>query len=399
MPPSTADAAPLPAEELAERSRPRVVAALTNGTPLLVERRIGVGRVLWFSSGLSSNWSTLALTNTMLLLDRICRDLLQATFPRRNLDTNEPISMPVSAADRSARFVLTGPEGRPQVLAADAVGADRYAVTAANPARRGHYQLAAFAPAAGGRESPLWEVPLAVNGPAEESDLRGPEPASGKSDAAEGLWVADRSEVAQEASAAGQNLWRWFMLAALVCLLLELGVLAAPMLGRADVPVWRRLLLTWPEPVRWLADSRTSMLACVLPMLWAGAGPGCLIYLAALKGVPDDLYEAAEIDGAGFADKILFVVVPVLRPLLTINFIGVFIGAWLHAGGHILAMTGGAAGTEVAELHIFYKAFVFLQFGPATAMAWVLGSLLIGFTIQQLRMISRHEFRAAGEDR
>jgi hypothetical protein len=232
MPPSTVDAAPLPAEELAERSRPRVVAALTNGTPLLVERRIGAGRVLWFSSGLSSNWSTLALTNTMLLLDRICRDLLQATFPRRNLDTNEPISMPVSAADRSARFVLTGPEGRPQVLAADAVGADRYAVTAANPARRGHYQLAAFAPAAGGRESPLWEVPLAVNGPAEESDLRGPEPASGKSDAAEGLWVADRSEVAQEASAAGQNLWRWFMLAALVCLLLELGLLAAPMLGR-----------------------------------------------------------------------------------------------------------------------------------------------------------------------
>jgi hypothetical protein len=44
--------------------------------------------------------------------------------------------------------------------------------------------------------------------------------------------VADRSEVAQEASAAGQNLWRWFMLAALVCLLLELGLLAAPMLGR-----------------------------------------------------------------------------------------------------------------------------------------------------------------------
>ncbi len=182
--------------------------------------------------------------------------------------------------------------------------------------------------------------------------------------------------------------------------LLSLAVSAAePMLARTDVAPLRRLLLTWPEPVRWLADTRTSMLACVLPMLWAGIGPGCLIYLAALKGVPDDLYEAAEMDGATFADKVLFVVVPVLRPLLTINFIGVFIGAWLHAGGHILAMTGGAAGTEVAELHIFYKAFVFLQFGPATAMAWVLGSLLIGFTIQQLRMISRLEFRAAGADR
>lgn len=182
--------------------------------------------------------------------------------------------------------------------------------------------------------------------------------------------------------------------------LLSLAVSAAePMLARTEVAPLRRLLLTWPEPVRWLADTRTSMLACVLPMLWAGIGPGCLIYLAALKGVPDDLYEAAEMDGATFADKILFVVVPVLRPLLTINFIGVFVGAWLHAGGHILAMTGGAAGTEVAELHIFYKAFVFLQFGPATAMAWVLGSLLLGFTIQQLRMISRLEFRTAGADR
>jgi hypothetical protein len=232
MPPAVADAVPPPVEELAERQRPRVVAALTNGVPLLVERRIGAGRVLWFSSGLSTNWSTLALTNTMLLLDRICRDLLQGTFPRRNLDTNEPIALPVSAADRSARFVLNGGEARPQVLAADAVGPDRYAVTAANPARRGHYQLTAMAAAAGGRESQLWEVPLAVNGPAEESDLRGPAADRVKPDAAEGLWVADRAENAQEASAAGQYLWRWFMLAALVCLLAEVALLAGPRVGR-----------------------------------------------------------------------------------------------------------------------------------------------------------------------
>lgn len=169
---------------------------------------------------------------------------------------------------------------------------------------------------------------------------------------------------------------------------------AGPMLARSDVPLLARLALTWPEPLRWLADPRTSMAACVLPMLWAGVGPGSLLYLAALKTIPDELYDAADLDGAGLADKVLFIVVPMLRPLLTIHFIGVFIGAWLHAGGHILAMTGGAAGTEVAELHIFYKAFVFLQFGPATAMAWTLGSLLIGFTIQQLRMLSRVEFRS-----
>ena len=158
------------------------------------------------------------------------------------------------------------------------------------------------------------------------------------------------------------------------------------------------LFATLPEPVRWLDDSRTALFSCVLPMLWAGMGPGCLIYLAALKGIPDDLYEAADLDGASFTDKILFVVVPTLRPLLIINFVGVFIASW-QAEANILAMTAGGARTEVAGLHIFYKAFIFLRLGPATAAAWMLGCLLVGFTLTQLRILSRVEFRANREDK
>jgi multiple sugar transport system permease protein len=131
-------------------------------------------------------------------------------------------------------------------------------------------------------------------------------------------------------------------------------------------------------------------------MVWAGMGPGCLIYLAALKGIPDDYYEAADLDGATFLDKVLFIVFPTLKALILINFVGVFIGAWYHATANILVMTGGAANTEVAGLHIWYKAFTFLKFGPATAMAWVLGFLLIGFTVYQLRILSRVEFRTTG---
>jgi ABC-type sugar transport system permease subunit len=156
------------------------------------------------------------------------------------------------------------------------------------------------------------------------------------------------------------------------------------------------LMATLPEPVRWLDDSRTALFSCVVPMLWAGMGPGCLIYLAALKGIPDDLYEAADIDGASFTDKILFVIVPTLRPLLVINFVGVFIASW-QAEANILAMTAGGARTEVAGLHIFYKAFIFLRLGPATAAAWMLGCLLVGFTLYQLRILSRVEFRANRE--
>jgi ABC-type sugar transport system permease subunit/ABC-type glycerol-3-phosphate transport system substrate-binding protein len=187
-----------------------------------------------------------------------------------------------------------------------------------------------------------------------------------------------------------------FCLAGLVLLSACLG-LAWPAIRQPDVPIWERLFVTLPEPYRWLSDTKTAMLACVVPMVWAGIGPGCLIYLAALKGVADDYYEAADMDGATFIDKILFVVFPILKPLILINFIGVFIGSWYGATANILAMTAGAANTKVAGLHIFYEAFIYLKFGPATAMAWVLGFLLIGFTVHQLRILSRLEFKTTGD--
>ena len=157
-----------------------------------------------------------------------------------------------------------------------------------------------------------------------------------------------------------------------------------------------RLFSTTPEPYGWLSNPQTAMKACIIPMIWAGMGPGCLIYLAALKGIAEDYYEAAEIDGAGFIDKILFVVFPTLKALIIINFVGVFISSWYGATASILAMTGGGANTEVVGLHIWYKAFTYLKFGPATAGAWMLAFMLIGFTVHQLRILSRVEFRAQG---
>ena len=167
---------------------------------------------------------------------------------------------------------------------------------------------------------------------------------------------------------------------------------AWPMLSMKGVPWYLALFKTTPEPYRWLQDPRTAMFCCVLPMVWAGMGPGCLIYLAALKGIADDFYEAADIDGATFIDKILFIVIPILKPLLVIQFVGIFISSW-NSAAFILAMTGGSSNTTVAGLEIFYRAYLFLKFGPATAMAWILGLMLIGFTVYQLRILSRLEFR------
>ena len=152
--------------------------------------------------------------------------------------------------------------------------------------------------------------------------------------------------------------------------------------------------------VAWLQSADFALFFCLLPTIWAGMGPGCLIYLAALKTVPDELYEAADIDGAGIFQKIRHVTIPRIKGLIMINFIGVMVGSFKGSGGFALAMTGGGpympyGETEVVGLHIYYQAFGYLRFGAATAMAWVLGSLLVGFTVFQLKRLSRMEFKTA----
>ncbi len=146
------------------------------------------------------------------------------------------------------------------------------------------------------------------------------------------------------------------------------------------------------EPIAWLEDSKWAMLSCVLPAIWASAGPGCLIYLAALKSVPDETYEAAEIDGANFFRKVWHVTLPALKPLIIINFAGAFITA-AQSGGMILIMTYGSAETNVAELQIFKEAYTNLRFGTAIGMAWLLGIITLFFTICQMKRLSAMEFK------
>ena len=149
----------------------------------------------------------------------------------------------------------------------------------------------------------------------------------------------------------------------------------------------------------WLRDESLAMLCCVIPMVWAGMGPGCLIYLAALKGIPDDNYEAADLDGATFLQKVRHIVIPNLKALVIIQFIAAFIAA-SQQSGMILVMTFGGPNevTKVAGLKIFETAYMYLKFGMATTMAWMLGVMLMGFTILQLRKLSNMEFKSTGDN-
>ena len=143
-----------------------------------------------------------------------------------------------------------------------------------------------------------------------------------------------------------------------------------------------------------LRDPGLAMLWVIVPDIWAGAGPGCLIYLAALKGIPEEQYEAADLDGAGLWHKALNVTYPNLKALIVINFIGAVVGGF-KASGNIFVMTGGGPedATMTTGLYIWYNAFMFLNFGLSTAMAWIMGALLIGFTLTQLRILDRLQFR------
>jgi len=145
----------------------------------------------------------------------------------------------------------------------------------------------------------------------------------------------------------------------------------------------------------WLSDPKLAMLCVILPVIWAGAGPGSIIYLAALKSIPEEMYEAADVDGAGIWVKIRHVVFPMLKPLIIINFVGAFIGAF-KAMENVFVMTGGGPNyaTHVMGLEIWYNAFMYLKFGFATAEAWIMGSLLIGFTMYQLRILRDIRFSA-----
>ncbi len=164
--------------------------------------------------------------------------------------------------------------------------------------------------------------------------------------------------------------------------------------GMESTSFYRKLM--WGA---WLQDPSWAMACCILPGVWAGAGMGSLIYIAALSSFPEDYYEAAAIDGAGLVRRVFHIALPQLLPLIIINFVGAFIGAF-QGMGSIFLLTFGGPGNEtmVISLAIWQEAYNNLRFSTATTMAWFLGVGLIGFTYMQIRFLRRVEFRRAEDN-
>ncbi len=137
----------------------------------------------------------------------------------------------------------------------------------------------------------------------------------------------------------------------------------------------------------WLADEHWSKPALVIMSLW-GVGGNMIIYLAGLQGVPRQLYEAAEIDGAGMTGKFWHITIPMLTPVIFFNLIMSIVWSF-QIFTQVYVMTGGQGGpadsTLVLVLYIYQKAFKFHQMGYASAAAWVLFIIIMLFTLLQFR--------------
>src|SRR6266702_6732916 len=131
--------------------------------------------------------------------------------------------------------------------------------------------------------------------------------------------------------------------------------------------------------VQWLQSSHSLAVLCLVVFsTWANMGGSVLIYLAALQGVPGELYEAAEIDGAGILSLIWHVTVPQVRLILSlmlmlriVNTMQVFLEPYV--------ISGGANGTTSVVYQIYDYAFSFNNYGNASALGIVLLVVLMGF--------------------
>ncbi|MEW6356550.1 MAG: extracellular solute-binding protein [Planctomycetota bacterium] len=139
----------------------------------------------------------------------------------------------------------------------------------------------------------------------------------------------------------------------------------------------------------WLQSEVWAKPAIILMGLW-GAGASMIIWLAGLKGIPEHLYEAAEIDGAGPVQKFIHVTLPMLTPYIFFNLImGIIHTFQVFTQAFVMTQGGPADATLFYVYYLFNNAFRFFRMGYASAMAWILFVIVLTLTIIQLKLAPR----------
>ncbi len=143
-----------------------------------------------------------------------------------------------------------------------------------------------------------------------------------------------------------------------------------------------------PGP-QWLTSTQWAMPSLILMSFWT-VGTTMILYLAGLQGIPQHLYEAAAIDGAGPLRKLWHVTVPMMTPTIFLTLVLGIIGSW-QVFTQALILTGGgpANATLFVLLYLYRKAFLIFQMGYASAIAWVLFVIILIFTLIQFAIARR----------
>lgn len=131
------------------------------------------------------------------------------------------------------------------------------------------------------------------------------------------------------------------------------------------------------EPVKWLTNPNTALYVLIGLGVWQ-FGSCMLIFLAALKNIPENYYEAARLDGAGGVACFFKITIPMISPVLFFNLINQLIGALQAFNSSYLITAGGPLNSTLYYgLHLYNRAFKYYEMGYGSAMAWFM-LLIIG---------------------
>ena len=151
--------------------------------------------------------------------------------------------------------------------------------------------------------------------------------------------------------------------------------------------------------IEWLYDTRWAKPAFVVVAVWA-LGNAMVIFLAGLQGVPEQLYEAAAIDGANSWDRFVHVTVPMITPVIFFNLVISIIASFQVFNIAYIATNGGPQdSTLFLVLYLYRSGFQQFQMGYASTIAWMLFVIILVFTIIQFRLSERWVYYEGDERR
>lgn len=142
------------------------------------------------------------------------------------------------------------------------------------------------------------------------------------------------------------------------------------------------------ENQNWLGSSNTAMFSLLL-MTWLGNhGKSIIIYIAALGGIPDSLFEVADMEGATFFKKIRYIVLPLLKPTTLFLAVTGVIGSFqVFMNAYLMTSGGPDNATTMIGLLIFRNAFTYFEFGVASAQALVLTVIIVAISVIQFKYL------------